>query len=265
MARPHSIVTMFTTAAVAASSRARATGRVGDFALAGTFAALAVGALQSGVCACAAVAAAWWWNSRPRLGVPLLGVGVAALAVLGSLLVLFRGDPLPDIGPAKPPGNVVLAFFGLGVHDVDERFFDGGGFRRFVLAMRDDEPVLATLAAVGPVFVLADALRGKVGRARRAVCATAAAQPLAHFALFGVCGDSFQRMWLPLIPCLAVLASFGIGAVLERATGRWRAAVVTSCAVLLSLQLAIARTGSSGALLSCSRLGPEIEACPTGD
>jgi 4-amino-4-deoxy-L-arabinose transferase-like glycosyltransferase len=70
MGRPHAVVVVFATATVAASLRARATGRIVDFVLAGAFAALSVGTLQSGACACAAVAAAWWWNATPRFGRP---------------------------------------------------------------------------------------------------------------------------------------------------------------------------------------------------
>lgn len=239
-ARPHAVVAVFTTATVAASLRARTSGRIRDFVLAGAFAALAVGTLHSGACACAAVAAAWWWNVRPRFGRPLVGATLAAVLVFASLFVFLRGEPLPDLADGSKPGNSLLSFFGMGVHNVDAGFFDGGGFERFALALRDYEPVLATLVVLGLGAIVVSAVRSGTDRARRAVALTAAAQPLTHLALFGAYGDSFQRFWFPVIPHLAILAVLGIAAVTSASSARVRPFVAGSIAVLLVAQLALA-------------------------
>lgn len=239
MARPHAVVAVFTTAAVATSLRARATGRVLDFATAGVFAALALGTLHSGACACAAVAAAWWWNARPRWGAPLVGAALAAGLVLAALLVFLRGEPLPDLPGAQEPGNALLSFFGMGVHNVDAGFFDGGGFLRFARAMRDYEPILASAAVAGIAGAIA-AARGGVDRARQAVVWTVAAQPLAHLALFGLYSDSFQRFWFPLVPHLAILAVLGAAAVWSAAPARLRPAVAVVIAALGLVQVGVA-------------------------
>jgi len=240
MARPHAVVAVFTTATVAASLRARTSGRVSDFLLAGVFAALAVGTLHSGACACAAVAAAWWWNARPRFGAPLVGAILAAGLVFVSLFVFLRGKPLPDLTDGRQPGNALLSFFGMGVHNVDAGFFDGGGFLRFALAMRDYEPILATLAVIGLFVVVRAASRGRNDRARVAVFGTVAAQPLVHFVLFGLYSDSFQRFWFPVIPYLALLGVLGIGAITAVASARRRPLVRVLFAIPLLVQLGLA-------------------------
>lgn len=241
MGRPHAVVAVFTTATVAASLRARASGLVRDFALAGVFAALAVGTLHSGACACAAVAAAWWWNARPRWGAPLGGAVIAAALVIASLLFFLRGEPLPDLRTETAAGDVLLSFFGMGVHNVDSGFFDGGGFARFARALRDYEPVLATLAIGGLAVAVARAwrARGPLGRGARAVAWTAAAHPLAHLALFGAYGDSFQRFWFPVLPALALLAAIGIDAAWRAPRPAARAVLRAAVAVLLAGQLAV--------------------------
>ncbi|MCY2960000.1 MAG: glycosyltransferase family 39 protein [Planctomycetota bacterium] len=240
MARPHAVVVVFLTATVAASLRARATGRIRDFLLAGAFAALAVGTLHSGACACAAVAAAWAWNARPRFGAPLVGAVLAAVLVLVSLFVFLRGEPLPDLAGGEKPGNALLSFFGMGVHNVDAGFFDGGGFVRFARAMRDWEPILALGAAVGIACLIGSVLRGGADRTRRAVFWTVAAQPLTHLLLFGAYSDSFQRFWLPLIPYLAILAVVGAVSCWNAAPVRVRPFVAGLCTTLALAQLGIA-------------------------
>lgn len=236
MARPHAVLVVFTTATVAASLRARATGRVIDFALAGAFAAIGLGILQSGAVACVAVAAAWWWCARPRLGAPIVGAAVAAALVVVSYFAFLRGDPPTQT--EAPRSNALFSFIGIGVHNVGLDFFDGRGFGRFASTMRDHEPVLAVLAAIGALAVVAAFRRGAIDRARRAVAWTAAAHPLAHFALFAMYSDAFQRLWLPLIPSMAILATIGLRSAC--AGGPARRPIAIACGALVAVQLAIA-------------------------
>lgn len=240
MGRPHAVVAVFTIATTAAALRARATGRIRDFVLAGVFAALAVGTLQSGACACAAVAAAWLWNARPRLGRPLVGSVAAAGLVFASLAVFLRGEPLPAVAGRATEANRFLAWFGLGVHNVDEGYFDGGGFARFATTMRDYEPILALLGGIGFVVLVAALVRRRIGRGQRAAIWVAAAHPILHLAVFGYYGQSYQRFWFPLIPTLAILAAFGIRVVFERAPARAAPILRAAVGILLVLQLAIA-------------------------
>ncbi len=240
MGRPHAVVTVWTTAAVAASLRARASGRVSDFLLAGSFAALAVGTLHSGLCACAAVAAAWWWNARPRNGAPLVGAIGAAALVIVAVIAFLRGNSLPELEKVSGPLDGVLSFFGMGVHFVNSEYFHGRGFARLVLAMRDYEPILASFALVGIVHVALRVRRERLSAPQRAILWTAGAHPIAHFLVFGAFSNSFQRFWFPVIPALAIAAVYGARTIVATRSDRTRALAYRFVVALIALQVGIA-------------------------
>lgn len=240
MGRPHAVVAVFTTATVAASLRARASGQFLDFVLAGAFAAAAVSTLHSGACACVAVAAAWFWCEKPRFGTPLAGAVAAAALVLTGILVFLRGESLPALEVQSAPGDDLLSFLGMGVHNVDTGYFNAGGFERFVRAMRDYEPVLSLLAIAGVVaLALAPSESGRTSTSR-AVLRTWLAQPLAHLVLFGAYGDSFQRFWFPLIPHIAILATVGVATIVSASRGKFRLVPRLFVAALLVIQMVVA-------------------------
>ncbi len=243
MARPHAVVAAFVMGTVAASLRARESGRIRDFVLAGVLASLAFGSLHSGACAWAAIAAAWWWCARPRMGRPLAGLVLASTLLLAAFLALLRGEPPPDLASGGGGiGNALLSLLGMGVHGVDAAYFDGRGFQRLGRAALDYEPVLTlgVVLAVGGLLVRCLRRSRWPERAGRAELWTAAAHPGAHLVLFGAYGNSFQRFWLPLIPAACLLAAYGAREILARTSGaarRWTAAALV---LLGCLQIATA-------------------------
>ncbi|MBL8860843.1 MAG: glycosyltransferase family 39 protein [Planctomycetes bacterium] len=240
MGRPHAVVTTLAVACVAASLRARSTGRFGDFVLAGGLAALALGTLHSGACAFAAVAAAWWWCARPRWGAPFLGLCTAAALCLASFALLLRGEGLPDLEQGATLADRLLSFLGMGAHQVDAGFFDGGGFARLARALRDYEPVLTVLAAAGLAALAVAAIRGRSGAEPWVPLLVVGAHPLAHVLVFGLYSNSFQRFWLPLVPYLAVLASLAVARVASARPSLPQRVALAGAVVLVLAQAAIA-------------------------
>lgn len=202
-----------------------------------------MGTLQSGACVATAILAAWWWGERPRLGRPLVGLALAAALMIASIQVFLHSGPLPDAG-AGGGGlwNGLLSWFGMGVHNVHAGFFNGEGFLRLWTTARDHEPVLA----IGVVFGVAAFVLRRVRRedplpraAGRSVLVVGA-HGFVHLGLFGWYGDSFQRMWLPLVPAAAILAVYGASETIRVARARARAFAIAAWSVLALLQLGIA-------------------------
>jgi hypothetical protein len=200
---------------------------IAGFLIGGATAALAIGALQSGVAVlCASLAAVVLaWRQQPAVRKRIaLGCGLA-LALVGLAIVAFYpfvfsdrslvGDPNAD-ADAQSGDWVVLSG-----HGVDLAQLNGRGFVVILETLISFEPVALGLALVGLVALLIRARRrSEAAQVDRGDLWVVLAYVVPYTCAVGIYGLSYERFAMPLVPFLAVLAAAGARALAELATPR---------------------------------------------
>ena len=215
--RPHIAVTLFITLTIWASLRILRSGRWRDYVLAGSFAALALGCLHNGVAALLPLGLAHLLSSRGqgkrqhlKLLAPLLLVAASAIAFLGFLF-----QPLPEPGSSAQLQGKAL---GIGSHAFHFDEIHGRGFRVIGWTLWSYEPVLLGLLSLA-VCLLAlrlPRLREIAAESRRRTLVVAAFV-LPYVVMIGIYDSTYERFVIPLLPCLVVLAAWGLSALLGSA------------------------------------------------
>jgi 4-amino-4-deoxy-L-arabinose transferase-like glycosyltransferase len=223
-ARPHGVACAFMTLAVAAAIHLRRRPTWARYALAGLAAGLAAGALQSGLAVVPALAVAHMVRERSERPAPFWRIVLSA-AVIAVLIVVFY----PLIASQtkslfeRREGHIVQ-----GTHNVDLSHFDGTGFPVMLWSLWSYEPMLLVLGAIALPIVLR---RWPRARGSRRDLWVALAFVLPYALVFGIFRGFQERMLLPLVPWLAILATFPLDAALKRAPRRtW---VIAAAALLV--------------------------------
>jgi len=232
MERPHAAAATLAILAVLAAARLARRPTAGSFVLAGAAAALAIGALHSGVAVLLPLGAAfllsrrrpqrapWWWI--------LIGLAIIAVAVRWLYPFSFERGA----AGAGPEG------LNLSGHQLLRKDFDGSGFLRVLGTMYSYEPVLLLLSVCGGAAALvAFAKRSAplaAGFRRNLLVAGSYAVP--YFLALGIYAQIFERFVLQLLPFFACLSAYGVGRVLR---GRGRIAGAVTGALLLALPTAL--------------------------
>lgn len=232
-ARPHA-ATLVTTAFVFWSSDQWAhQGRHRDLVWMLLASALSIASLHNGALFLLAPAMACLWRWRRERRIPWLAL-VAGLAVLGVSLRLAY--PFFFDRPGSEDFESGYGRYSF-PHEVTAERFTGSGFGRMSGAMWRYDPVLSVLLLLGTSMLLVRALKD-----RRAGIpsqwnrqALVIGLPVALYLLvLGIYGKTFQRFLLPVLPALAIVASFGLSEVqrllVPRIKSRWSPALVPAIA-----------------------------------
>ena len=232
-ARPHAVSCGTYLLAVLAALHLRRRPGWGPTLLAGLAAGLAVGTLQSGPSVVPALVVAQllalttpWRHRLARIAV--------ALAVVAALLYLFYPFLFQ---PTTSKVQVQEGHINQSAHKVDLALFNGGGFAKILWILWSYEPVLLVLAGLGLVAALR---RLPAGAAARCDLLVVLAFAVPYTLAFGSFEGTQERMVLPLVPYLAVLAAFPLDAALRGARGALRPAVVLGSVLVLALPAGLA-------------------------
>ena len=209
-ARPHAVATTLMLAALLAQLRLLRDGSWRAYALAGLASALALGSLHYGV----AVLLSGVVAHRLRGGGArffdaklLWPLALCALAVVSFYPFLFE-----SVGQAREvEGDGVR----LAEHSVRLSQFYGRGFPIVAQSLWHYEPLLCVLLAVACVALVV--ARSPVDR--RALAVTLAFA-LPYLLVIGLFERTYERFVLPLLPCLAVFAAWGIERCVDRTRSR---------------------------------------------
>ena len=209
--RPHSALAATTALAVWLAVLARRRPSRARYLAAGLGAALAVGALHSGLAVLPALLAAHLLRGpEPRCGPARLLLPAALVAAALPLFYPFHlgGNP-PDATPddgsrlavEERDGEAVL---GLSGHQVQLEAFDGSGFGEVFGALWSYDPLLLLLSILG--------LAGLAWRANRPTANRRDALVLAAYAVpytiaIGLYARTPERFVMPLTPFAAILAA----------------------------------------------------------
>jgi len=224
--RPHVAVTLFMTCTIWASLRLLRRGNWSDYALAGLFAALALGSLHNGIAALLPLGMAHVLRSRglgrsehAKLLAPLLLVAASAVAFLGFL---FQSQP-ENAASAQLQGQAV----GIGSHAFHFDEIHGRGFRVIAWTLWSYEPILLALLAIALLLLVRRLLQPRVvDAAARARALVLAAFVLPYVVAIGLYDATYERFVIPLLPGLALCAAWGISTLVDFAhAGRPRRAL----------------------------------------
>lgn len=216
-ARPHAFATTLIAAVLLADLALVRSGSWRAYWLAGALSALALGSLHNALAVLLAGLAAHALRGGQarffdrKLLVPL-ALCAAALPLFYPFLFEHAGQPRDVEG-----GEVRLA-----EHAVSLAQFYGRGFGVLAQVLWNYEPVLALL--LGVALLAAIALRGGERVERRDVWVVLAFA-LPYLVAIGLFERTYERFALPLLPCAAVFAAWGLQRVGERCGARATAAV----------------------------------------
>ena len=213
--RPHVLVTLFITLTLWACVRLVRRGSWSDYAVAGIFAALSVGSLHNGIAALLPLAAAHAIRSRGqgirgqlKLALPALLVAASAIAFLPFL---FESAKVAPIGVQEEQ-----SIFRLGCHAFHLDKIHGRGFGVIGWTLWSYEPALLGLLALALPFLLMGAarLRGLAPELRASVIVVASFV-LPYLIVVGLYDASYERFVIPMLPCLALIAAWGLSSLLH--------------------------------------------------
>lgn len=231
--RPHAALAATLALAVAFAIRARRSGAFRDWCFASAAAALALAILQSGIFACAGLAAAFVLRERATRRDWAFWLGTVALfaATFWTAYPFLRPGELAQWSRAS---SDKLQFGG---HNLVFAKFDGLGLVVMLEGLWRHDPALLVAAACG-VFAAWRSLRTTRGddawRAGRRDAAVLAAVSVAYALVFGLYHGTLDRFALPLVAALAVLAAAGVRAIAGFVSARsaWQAALA-ACVLAL--------------------------------
>lgn len=232
-ARPHGVACALYLLAVLAALHLRRRPDWRAYVLAGITAGLAGGALQSGLSVLPALAVAHLFRERGR-GPSSFWRILVPIAIVVALLAFFY--PLL-VGQTVSMFQVDGGSFSQGAHRVRLDLFNGKGLPHMLWSLWSYEPTILILGAVGLPLALARLPRSSAGR-RDLLVALAFALP--YVAAFGIFEGFQERMLLPLLPYLAVLAAFPLDTALRRSPTRARPAVAAVALLVLAFPAAMA-------------------------
>ncbi|MBL8857449.1 MAG: glycosyltransferase family 39 protein [Planctomycetes bacterium] len=228
-ARPHAVLATTTIAAVLAALLVVRRGDLRAYMLAGLACGLAVATLQSGLAALPALFAGHILRPRERgwRAHGYLLVALAICAVSARVFYPFVFDP--------GTGRIGLGWWQAGRklelsgHGVQLSEFNGSGFAPVLSALRDFDPLIGVLFAIGAITCTANLLRTRLQldeRGRDLLVVLAHALP--YFLMIGMWQRSYQRFLLPLLPYIALLAAVGVWWLVDRCFRRraWTAVIV---------------------------------------
>jgi hypothetical protein len=197
--RPHGALAAFTALAVLAAIHLRRRPSIGAYLLSGVAAALALGALHSGVAVLIPLVAAHLLRERTPARGPAWGL-VPPLVVALSI-PFFYPFQFAETQRLAVESQGDASVLNLSGHFVKLETFDGGGFSNVLGSLYSHDPLLLALAAVGASTWLLR--RSKPGRDQLVLLAYA----VPYFLVIGLYGKSAERFALPLLPFLACLAA----------------------------------------------------------
>jgi hypothetical protein len=242
-ARPHAAAASFFLLAVVAALRLREKPTLARYALGGGAAALALGALHSGVFALLPGLVAHWTREGPRRARDL-GKLAAALALVALALPVFYPFFFPalsgeDYVPVESEGGELQ----FGRHAIPWSHFNFRGARIVLETFAIFEPGLCALLALALVAWL---VRGSAvepaarigpaaqGERRHGALAVALAFAVPYALVLIAYEDTFDRFAIPLVPYAAVLAAWGVEKLRRRAGGAARIAAALASLALLA-------------------------------
>ncbi len=276
-ARPHGVISTFTTLALLASIRWREKPSLGRALVLGLSVAASVSTLHSGAAALAPMGAALLGLLRSAVpkGRVLLG-SLLALTIVGVSAGWFytRAEDGYGLDPERTPGAIAERSGGLGDKELDkvaktgrgteatfvgERVihfsghavslsrFNGDGFTVAFETLRDYDPALLVFSAIGLLGLLAAGGRRKL-RGPSAVWITLA-YGVPTFLVFGIYQFSMDRFYLALTPVTCMLAAFGASWLWERKISR----VVTGAFI----SIGVASMATAAVLAAQLRIAPD--------
>jgi len=232
-ARPHAAAVPFVLLAICAAIELRRSGGWRAYVVVALAAGLAVGSLQNGVAALGPIGLALilrWKKDGPRVLLGALAAGLAVAAFVARLYpFLFEGHAKDGVAV---DGEGTLA---LSRHQVFLGLFNGRGFEVVWKSLEEYDPLLMASALFGLVAAALAILVGRkrLGPDRTADLAIVLAYALPYLVVIGLYQRTYQRFALPLVPFLAILATYGLFAA-SRWLGRRFAWIAGSIAVLLA-------------------------------
>jgi hypothetical protein len=229
--KPHGPLASFVALSVVAALRLRERGDVASFLLFGLAAALAVGTLHSGASVLPLVPAVLAWRERSSPRAPawwmIASLALVALAVY-AFYPLHLGGDAADEGPSPYRGDPSKGIVSVSGHLISLGKFRGGGFAVVLESLWTYDPVLtcATLLGAGVAAVdlarraLAGDPRHRTGRKKEIAIVLSFALP--YLVATGMYDYNLERFVLPLLPCFACLAAYGVARVASALSRRVR-------------------------------------------
>jgi len=222
--RPHAAAAAFAILAVVAALNLRRRGRPVDYVLAGVALALAIGTLESGLAVLPSFAVALLLREgEARKHTFLWGalsLAIAAAAVVWLYPFLLAESQGKDAAELSVKG-ATLNFFG---HLIFLDKFRGAGFPKLYATLRDYEPWISALAALGLGLGLVAALKPCLPEKWRDL-AVVLAHALPYALAAGLYARTYQRFATPIVPYLCMLAAYAAQRIARPLPASARAAV----------------------------------------